>query len=107
LRPFLFFCVEAAASFQLAAKQGLRASGLHWLAGNNVNERKKAMTGSFEKKAFSAQMRNYFGFRPGEGLKEFAAELRALSHDDKVAFAEMLNEVGFPCEPPSAVATAA
>ncbi|HYV37940.1 MAG TPA: hypothetical protein VE988_19805 [Gemmataceae bacterium] len=65
------------------------------------------MTVSFEKKSFSAQMRSFFGLRPGDGLKEFAAELRALSHDDKVAFVEMLNEAGFPCDPPSAVPAAA
>jgi hypothetical protein len=55
---------------------------------------------SITTKPFSIRMREYFGYRPGQGANEFAAELKALSHEDKVEFAEMLNSAGFPCAPP-------
>jgi hypothetical protein len=72
-----------------------------------LNEGKAEMTASFERKSFSVQMRNFFGFRPGDGGKEFGTELKTLSYEDKLAFAEMLNDAGFPCDQPSAAPTGA
>lgn len=37
---------------------------------------------------FAAAAKEYFGVRPGEGLKEFMAEVKALSDDDKQEIAE-------------------
>jgi hypothetical protein len=65
------------------------------------------MIDSCDRKPFGVQMRSFFGFRAGEGAKEFVAELKALSHADKLEFAEMLNAAGFPCDPPAATQVAA
>ncbi len=59
------------------------------------------------KKSFVVQMRDYFGFRPGEGIREFSCEVKALSQADKVEFAAMLTDAGFPCEVPVALSPAA
>ena len=58
-------------------------------------------------KSFSMQMRDFFGYRPGQGAKDFAAELKTLSQAEKTDFAEMLNSVGFTCIPPTAAPVAA
>lgn len=34
-------------------------------------------------KKMMAVLRDYFGYKPDEGLKEFSAELKALSDEDK------------------------
>lgn len=53
-----------------------------------------------EKKAFVAAMREYFGPLPGQSTKDFADDLKTLSFEEKVQFADMLNGAGVPCEPP-------
>lgn len=52
------------------------------------------------RKKFIAAMREFFGFRPGTGLAEFSAEIKALSADDKLYFANSLRAVGIDCEDP-------
>lgn len=34
-------------------------------------------------------LKEYFGYRPGEGLKDFAAEVKALSDADKLELATL------------------
>ncbi len=53
-----------------------------------------------DRKAFAAQMHAFFGLLPGHGLQDFAAELKALSEQDKHELAVMLTAAGYPCEPP-------
>lgn len=44
---------------------------------------------------FIMACRSFFGMKPGQTLQEFAAEIRALSLEDKTAFIEMFRTVGF------------
>ena len=39
-------------------------------------------------KSFIAACREYFGFKPGQTLGEFGAEIKQLNHADKVEIAE-------------------
>jgi hypothetical protein len=48
-----------------------------------------------KKMKFYMAMLDYFGYRPNEGLKEFRAELQALSEKDRTAFKAMLKDVGY------------
>ena len=59
-----------------------------------------------EKRALTAQLKDFFGYRPGTGLKEFSAELKALTYQDKVDFAKMFNDYGLPTEEPAKPPTA-
>lgn len=56
------------------------------------------------KKSFTGQMKSYFGLKQNQTIGEFAAELKAISHKDKVEFCEMLNAAGYPTEEPTAPA---
>lgn len=49
---------------------------------------------------FSAAMKKYFGFKDGQTLSEFGAELKALSDADKSWFHAELNRIGVDCDPP-------
>ena len=44
---------------------------------------------------FAAAMKDYFGFKPGQTLTEFALELRALNPADKEWFKTNLATVGY------------
>lgn len=50
---------------------------------------------------FLVAMKNTFQ-RPGQTLKEFAAEISALSYEDKKWYAAELNKAGIECEQPDA-----
>jgi hypothetical protein len=52
-------------------------------------------------KTFASAMREFFGFRPGDGLTQFHAELKALSYDDKMYYAQGLRAVGVDCADPA------
>lgn len=52
------------------------------------------------KKSFAAACREFFGLRPGTGLGDFAAELKALSLDDKREIAAGLRASGMDVEDP-------
>lgn len=45
---------------------------------------------------FAAQMKNYFGFRPGDKVADFMKEIKALDENDRAQFTEMLNGAGYP-----------
>jgi hypothetical protein len=49
---------------------------------------------------FAARMKTFFGFLPGQGLPGFAAELRALTPDEKAWFAAEFNAAGMPTNAP-------
>lgn len=45
-------------------------------------------------------LKEYFGYRPGEGLKEFSAEVKALTPEDKTELAELAaKELGVTLKP--------
>lgn len=54
-------------------------------------------------KSFTIAMKEFFGYRPGEGLAQFQAELKALTPEDKTYFYEGLKKAGVDCLPPLAV----
>jgi hypothetical protein len=45
-------------------------------------------------------MKAYFGLKTGQSITEFAAELKEISAKDKLEFCAMLNQAGFPTDPP-------
>jgi hypothetical protein len=53
------------------------------------------------KACFTKQMLDFFGRLPGQSAMQFAAELKALSEQDKRDFAAMLTEAGYPCDAPT------
>lgn len=53
--------------------------------------------------AFAGAMKQFFGLLPGQSIGQFAAELRALSVEEKAEFHRMLNDAGIACDPPSPV----
>lgn len=57
------------------------------MASNNTTD--KASMG------FVAAMRDFFGNRPGNTIGDFAAELKALSVEDRAFFAEGLRANGY------------
>ena len=50
--------------------------------------------------SFVSACKEYFGFKPGQKLSDFAAEIKALSASDKVEIADGLRNAGFDCEDP-------
>jgi hypothetical protein len=57
-------------------------------------------------KSFTGAMKQFFGLKDGQQLKDFAAELKALTPEDKMEFHRMLNEdAGIPCDPPGTPAS--
>ena len=59
------------------------------------------------KTGFVKAMKDYFGLLPGQTVIQFGAELRALSHDEKLDFVLGLRAVGVDCsdsEQPKAAA---
>ena len=47
-------------------------------------------------KAFAMSAKSFFGYLPGQTIKDFSAELKALSLADKQELARLLNEEGTP-----------
>jgi hypothetical protein len=45
---------------------------------------------------FVAAARDYFGYRPGQSLSDFNAELKALTEQDKAELIEGLRKEGYP-----------
>lgn len=45
---------------------------------------------------FAAQMKKFFGFKEGQKLADFMAELKALDGPDREYFTELLNGAGYP-----------
>jgi hypothetical protein len=54
-----------------------------------------------QKASFTAAMKQYFGFRKGDTVSQFAVELKALSYQEKMEFWHMLTtQAGIDCDPP-------
>jgi hypothetical protein len=49
---------------------------------------------------FVKAMKDYFGLLPGQTVMQFGAELKALTHDDKLDFARGLHAIGIDCAAP-------
>lgn len=47
-------------------------------------------------KPFSAQCKQYFGYKEGETLTEFMGELKAITPEDKAELSELLGKEGYP-----------
>ena len=47
-------------------------------------------------KSFVVQAKTYFGLLPGQTLRGFSAEIKALTHEDKVELAGLLTAAGHP-----------
>jgi hypothetical protein len=47
-------------------------------------------------KKFAVRCKTYFGTKPGQNLREFAAELKELSAKDKNDLIKMFNAEGLP-----------
>ena len=50
--------------------------------------------------SFMVAMKNYFGLKPDQRPMEFVAEIRELTHEQKVEFHEMLVKAGVQLTPP-------
>lgn len=50
--------------------------------------------------SFISACKEFFGFKPGQKLSDFAAEIKALSPSDKAEIAQGLRDAGFDCEDP-------
>lgn len=50
--------------------------------------------------SFTQACRTFFGFQPDQKLSGFAAEIKALSHKDKVEIADGLRKAGIDCDDP-------
>ena len=48
---------------------------------------------------FVKAMKDYFGLLPGQAVVQFGAELRALSHEEKLDFGRGLRSIGIDCRP--------
>lgn len=48
-----------------------------------------------KKCSFVMAMRHHFGYRPGEGLKQFSEELKSLTAEDKAELKTLLTAEGF------------
>ena len=49
---------------------------------------------------FVKAMKDFFGPLPGQSVMQFGAELRALSHEEKLDFAQGLRSIGIDCADP-------
>jgi hypothetical protein len=52
-------------------------------------------------------MKDYFGLLPGQSVLQFGSELRALSHEEKLDFANGLRSLGIDCADPTPLKAAA
>jgi hypothetical protein len=48
--------------------------------------------------SFTSAMRDFFGFRPGDGVGQFAQELKALGDEDRSYFVKGLEANGYVIE---------
>ncbi len=55
-----------------------------------------------KKKGFLTACKDYFGFLPGQNLKGFADEMRALSNEFKAEIFAYFQKAGLVCDPPQA-----
>jgi hypothetical protein len=53
-----------------------------------------------QKIGFVKAMKDSFGLLPGQTVLQFGAELRALSHEEKLNFATGLRSLGIDCADP-------
>jgi len=49
---------------------------------------------------FVKAMKDYFGLRPGQTILQFGAELKALTYDEKLDFAQGLRSIGIDSADP-------
>jgi hypothetical protein len=56
---------------------------------------------------FVKAMKDFFGLLPGQSVIQFGAELRALSHEEKLDFAKGLRSIGIDCADPELAQIAA
>ena len=56
---------------------------------------------------FVKAMKDYFGLLPGQTILQFGAELKALSYEEKLDFAQGLRSIGIDCADPDQSKTAA
>ena len=49
---------------------------------------------------FIKAMKDYFGLLPGQTILQFGAELKALSYEEKLDFAQGLRSIGIDCADP-------
>lgn len=49
-----------------------------------------------EGKAFPLRVKEYFGLKAEQTTREFVAEIRALSPQDRTEIAQMLTDIGLP-----------
>lgn len=57
---------------------------------------------SDEKKiSFTVRCKNFFGLLPGKSIRDFAAEMKALTYEDKVEFCAAFNANGMPTLDPA------
>lgn len=52
-------------------------------------------------RSFVAACKEFFGFKEGQTLTEFGAELKALSYEEKLEIAAGLRATGLDCEDPA------
>jgi len=50
--------------------------------------------------SFVVRCKNYFGLLPGKTIRDFSAELKALTPEDKAEFCSLFNAIGLPTAPP-------
>lgn len=58
------------------------------------------MNTATKNRSFTSALKDFFGFRPGQNLKDFRDELSALTDADKLELHEGLAKVGIVCDPP-------
>lgn len=56
---------------------------------------------------FVKAMKDFFGLLPGQSVIQFGQELKALSHEEKLDFANGLRAIGINCADPDPVKAAA
>jgi len=55
-----------------------------------------------QRKSFLGAVKEFFGLLPGQSLREFSAELKRLTLDDRLELAVLLRSEGFDCDEPKA-----
>jgi hypothetical protein len=56
-----------------------------------------------ETMSFTARLKDFFGYLPGQSLSDFAKEIRALTTEDKLEFHAAFNALGMPTEMPKVI----
>lgn len=51
--------------------------------------------------SFIKAMSDFFGRKPNQTVGEFGAELKALSHEDKLYFVREFKKIGMEVDPPA------